>query len=148
MPYQLNLDSQSLGNKNYIAHDLDQGEESTPQSLLSEHVANFGIIQLGELTQNQTSELSLAQAEINSPILIRSVYAFATNAVSDSILFRVLDNGAIIAQLSIPTADMPYEFPYGAILLPNHTISVRPAANLINLNVYWQPVNIIHSYKP
>lgn len=146
MDYKLIPSSQQLGTRQYIAHEIETHEQLPNLSLLTGQVENFGVLEFGEFEANIPKVISLSSAKIYSPILIRSVYSFAVNAVTDSILFRILRDEILIAQLSIPSADMPLQFPLGAIVMPDMAISIRPPIDNLNINVYWQPVNIIHRY--
>ncbi len=94
----------------------------------------------------------LAANNVTSSILIRSVYAFSGSTSNDEIWFYIYqkDEAGVstrIAQQRYYNNEMPYSFPFGAVLTPNMVIEVKPKYNVDNLFIYFQPVNVIARFS-
>lgn len=109
-------------------------------------VPEIGVISFGAIPKNQTKQINLGKKGILSSIMLRSVYAFTGESLDDEITFNIFhkfDDGTEIrvATERFKSNDMPYEFPYGAILTPSNTIEIRANRQPIdNCFIYLQPV--------
>lgn len=144
MSYQLEPDYQVYGDKNYLAHNLKGATAEDDRRFFSERIQSFGIIDFGAMSANSTKSYTPATDGVISPIMITSVFAFTTSATSDEITFKIFDGNTEILEQKIPSSEIPYQFPPGAIIRPDLTIQVKPRYNTTALLVYWQPVHILH----
>ena len=147
MQYQLAPTTQQIGDRQYLAHELQGESADSNRNLLTAQVPNFGVIQFGDFFGGQTKVIQLSQAKILSAIQVVGAFAFAQNSTTEIINFSVLENNSPIAQLNLTSGEMPFSFPPGAILQPNQSIQIRPTAPLIGCLITWQPVNLIHYFN-
>lgn len=143
MTYQLETTSQLYGNQQYLAHNLKGATPELDRQFFAQRIASYGIFSFGAFTSRQTKRVVLADQNITSPISLVSAYAFASNATSDEIRFRLLADTQQIAEQRISSNDMPFAFPPGAIIDPTLTIEVESRYGVTQLLIYWQPVHIL-----
>ncbi len=143
--YQIQSDVQDFQNKNYKIF-----KDNESNHYLADRVPNIGIINLGSILAAETKSFDLAGNNILSPIMVRSVYAFSGSTGQDEIVFfiyRKNESGVStrIALQRFHNYEMPFTFPYGAILAPDMGIEIKPKYNVDALFIYVQPVNVIFS---
>lgn len=140
--YQLQTVSESYQESNY------QSVESVINSnrTFTERIPQIGVLSFGSINKNQSVSIDLGDKGIASPIMICSVYAFSSDSLEDEITFNIyhkLPDGNIVrvATDRIKSSEMPYEFPYGAILTPSNIVEIKAQRSLIdNCFVYLRPV--------
>ena len=101
------------------------------------------MIDFGAIAAEQKKRVVLKDHDINSPIQLVSIYAFASNGSSDQTWLRFFSNDNLINQIWLTGNDMPFAFPPGLIILPDKTIEVEPRFDASNLTIYWRPVHIL-----
>lgn len=143
MNYSLETTKQIYGNQSFLTHKLKGEVPSDDRHLFGMRVESFGVFNFGQIAKGKTKEVFLADHQINSPISLSSIYAFAQNTANDEIKFRLKYEGKSIAELQLKYYEMPFSFPPGAIVMPNLSIEVEPKANLTQLLIYWQPVHLL-----
>lgn len=143
MPFQLETISEIYGTRKYLAHNLKGQTANDDRALFGMRVPSYGIFDFGTLANNASKKVVLSSIGITSPILIRSVYAFSSNTNADEIKFRILSGSVQLTELTIPSSDMPYKFPDGAIIDPSLSIEIRVNQTTTQLLVYWQPVHVL-----
>jgi hypothetical protein len=143
MPFSLTPDAQLYGSNQFKAFKQAGATPDGDRHFFADRIANYGIFSFGAMTANQKKRVVLATANITSPILLRSVYAFGANPTNDEIKLRLFSGTTQLAEMTLLSADMPYQFPDGAIIDPAYSIEIETRYATTQLNMYWQPVNII-----
>lgn len=143
MSYQLDTTSQLYGDQQYLSHVIRGETPEGDRHLFGQRVPSFGIFSFGEMSAGSEKTVVLADENIISSIQLTSVYAFNNNASNDEIRFSLFRAGTEIAEMRLTGADMPYQFPKGAIIAPDLAIRVRPRFAASQVLIYWQPVHIL-----
>ena len=142
MGFDLKSNSVVLDNNDFKA--LKESESG--KHYFADRIPNFGVLNFGYIEALKTREISLAEVGITSPISLVSIYNFASGSVDDQTNFYLKRGTQQIAWLQFKLHEMPFAFPPGAIITPDLTIGVHPKKSSSSVVIYWQPVNIIHSY--
>lgn len=143
MPFSLVPDAQLYGSNQFKAFKQPGATSDGDRHFFAERIPGYGIFSFGAMTPNQKKRVVLATAGITSPIMLRSVYAFGANSVNDEIKMRLFSGTTQLAEMTVLSAEMPYQFPDGAIIDPAYSIEIETRYNTTGLNLYWQPVNVI-----
>ncbi|MGD1920403.1 MAG: hypothetical protein ACFCAD_16890 [Pleurocapsa sp.] len=102
-----------------------------------------GELAFGLVPKNQETKISLADNNINTPIIIDSIVAMAGNTTRDEIIFtlyKVVNGQDVrvgVRRYSI--SQMPTDFPVG-IIYPDMFVGVYPTRADSTIMVYCKPV--------
>ena len=143
MAYQLETISQLYGDREYLAHNFKGATPNDDRAVFGMRIPSYGIFNFGPMANNQTKRVVLADKGISSPILMKSAYAFSSNTWNDEIKFRLFDGNTQLAELTILSTEMPYQFPDGAIVDNSLSIEIRVNQTTTQMLVYWQPVHVL-----
>ena len=141
--YQLKPVTQLFGEDKY------QSVENlvTNHRAFVERIPEIGIISFGAIKRATFKRIDLGAKGIVGSVMLSSVYAFSGDTLTDEITFNIYQktpnlevSEVRIATEKIRSNEMPYQFPYGAILTNDNIIEIKPNANLDNLFIYVRPV--------
>ena len=141
--YQLELVTQLYGDDKYQSVE----NKITNHRTFVDRVPEIGIIAFGGIERNKFKQVDLGAKGIVGSIMLSSVYAFSGDTLTDEITFNIYQKSSNprasnirIATEKIKSSEMPYQFPFGAILTSSNIIEIKPSSNLDNLFVYVRPV--------
>ena len=110
-----------------------------------------GILNFGLVPRNTEVQISLADNNINTPIIVDRVVAFTEGASSDEIRFIVYKNvnGQLVevGTQRFSNGQMPLDYPDG-IIYPDMVLGVKPTRSNANIVVYVKPVKILFEAVP
>lgn len=147
MSYQLETTEQIYGEQPYLTHVIKGETPEEDLHLFGMRVPSYGIINFGSITNNSFKTIVLAEKGITSPIQLKSIYAFTSTGGNDETRFSLFRGTTRIVEMRIPSGEMPYQFPEGAIIDPSLSITVRPRYNISQLLIYWQPVHVLSNVQ-
>lgn len=147
-----------MSNIQYAPSQLQYGNQTaqthvnqvTNNHLFAEKFEHWGIIALGSIAANKKKEVDLSLFNVQTPISLKSLYVFAKDAVSDEIksfkiLKKMTDGTKMeLGEMRLYWNQLPYQFPAGAILMPDNVISLQPNKAIDNIYIYFKPVYVAH----
>ena len=128
-------------------NDFDAvAEVNTGKHYFAERVNVVGILNFGKVSEGKEEQISLADNDINSPIIIDSIIAIPDDNIRDEILFTLYRNTEknlqIIGTHRFFNRDMPLDYPDG-IVYPDMILGVKPLRSDAIIIVYVKPVKIL-----
>lgn len=136
--------SQLYGDDNYQSIE----DNITNHRAFIERIPEIGIIVVSNILSNQSKSFNLANQGINSPIMVRSIYAFNATSTNDEIDFNIYETtgtgtNILVAQQTFTKEEMPVGFPYGIVLFPNNIIEIIPSQDLTSVRLFCCPVKVM-----
>ena len=130
------------GNK-YLDHQINAEGLEPDFRLFGDRVPSYGIINFGYFKGGQKKSFKPIDNDISVDILLRSIWAFTTNAITDEVTIEMFLANTEVLEQRLSNNEMPYTFPPGAIWNPNLTLEVQPKYDTSQLVIYWQPVHVL-----
>ncbi len=134
------------GNDFDAVKDSANGKHYFVERIRADGILNFGLVPKGHEVQ-----ISLADNNINTPIIVDRVVAFTEGASSDEIRFIVYKNvnGQLVevGTQRFSNGQMPLNYPDG-IITPDMVLGVKPTRSNANIVVYVKPVKILFEAVP
>ncbi|MEM6613290.1 MAG: hypothetical protein AAF652_13740 [Cyanobacteria bacterium P01_C01_bin.72] len=152
MVYSLTETTQKYGEQSYQAFKLAADNPADEQHFFGQRVQGFGILSFGFFSLGQRKTISLAEAGIQSPISLRSIFAFVPKdqrSIDDEITFFLNRGDEDLGKVNFRWNQIPVQLPAGAIVTPDMSITVEAKSNITlqNVQIYWQPVYMIHYFN-
>lgn len=126
-------------------------ETNTGKHYFTERISIDGILNYGLVQQNEEKLISLADNNINTPLIVDRIVAFAENTTADEIYFNLyeLQDGTLhkVATQRFLPLEMPLDYPDG-IIMPNHILGVKPSRSNATIIVYVKPVKVLFEAVP
>lgn len=126
-------------------------ETNTGKHYFAERIAVDGILNYGFVRKNEEVLISLADNNINTPLIVDRIVAFAENTTADEIYFTLYESRGgtlhkVATQRFLPS-EMPLDYPDG-IIMPNHILGVKPSRSNATILVYVKPVKVLFEAVP
>ncbi len=125
-------------------------ETNSNKFYFAERIAVRGELKFGVVPKNGEVRISLADNNINTPIIIDSIVAFSDESTSDEIVFnlyRSVDGvETLIGTQRYSNTEMPIDFPDG-VIYPDMVVGVSPKVDS-TIVVYCKPVKVIFQAEP
>ena len=133
-------------------NDFDAVKDTvTNNHYFIERIRADGILNFGLVPKNTEVQISLADNNIKTPIIIDRVVAFTEGNSSDEIRFIVYRNvNGTLVELGtqrFSNGQMPLDYPDG-IIYPDMVLGVKPTRSDANIVVYVKPVKILFEAVP
>lgn len=123
----------------------------TNQHYFIERIRADGILNFGLVPEDTEVQISLADNNINAPIIIDRVVAFTEGNSSDEIRFIVYRNvNGTLVELGtqrFSNGQMPLDYPDG-IIMPDMVLGVKPTRSDATIVVYVKPVKVLFEAVP
>ncbi len=133
-------------------NDFDAVKDSAnDKHYFIERIRADGILDFGLVPRNTEVQISLADNNINTPIIVDRVVAFTEGTSSDEIRFIVYRNvNGTLVELGtqrFSNGQMPLDYPDG-IIYPDLVLGVKPTRSDATIVVYVKPVKILFRAVP
>lgn len=142
--YQQTATFQTYGDHKYLDHQINADGLEPNVRLVGERVPSYGVINFGLMGGRTKKQVKPIDLGIEQDILLRSLWAFTTNATNEEVTLRLYLNSTEVLVQKLSNEEMPYIFPPGAIINPNLTLEVEPRYHTTQLLIYWQPVHVLN----
>ena len=133
-------------------NDFDAVKDTeTDKHYFLERIKADGILNFGLCFRGIEVQISLADNNINTPIIVDRVVAFTEGMASDEIRFIVYKNvDDTLVELGtqrFSNGQMPLNYPDG-IITPDMVLGVKPMKAAATIVVYVKPVKILFEATP
>ncbi len=133
-------------------NDFDAVKDSANEKhYFIERIRADGILNFGLVPKGTEVQISLADNNIKSPIIIDRVVAFTEGNSSDEIRFIIYrnENGTLVevGTQRFSNGQMPLNYPDG-IITPDMVLGVKPTRSDATIVVYVKPVKVLFEAVP